>query len=106
MPNIRRFVLHVRRGAHTTKDTMDRIQELVDVVLAEFADMNIGPNVPVPTRTIYQRVCNGGLMWSEVHPAWSGQLTRADCSPLRQVASPTWVAWPLTDAGYQRSRGE
>lgn len=83
---------------------MDRIQELVDIVLAEFTAMNIGPGVNVPTRTIYLRVCTNGLMWSEVHPAivWAveqGGLLTFTPGGIADIGS-----LALTDAGYQRSR--
>ncbi|MGK5049924.1 hypothetical protein ACQ4WP_29165 [Janthinobacterium sp. GB4P2] len=84
---------------------MDRIQELVDVVLADFADMNIGPEGTVPTKTIYLRVCKNGLMWSDVHPALVWAVEEGGLLTFTPGGIADMGILALTQAGYERSRG-
>jgi hypothetical protein len=82
----------------------DRIQELVDVILGEFADINAGPNGNFPVKTLYLRICKNGLLWSDVHPALVSAVESGGLLTFTPGGIADLGTLALTQSGYDRSR--
>jgi len=81
-----------------------RKQEILSQVLADLADMNIGPNQNVPVKTVWIRAMKLGITSSaelEAVLSWATEqglliFTPGGISGLGSIA--------LTDSGYEQSR--
>lgn len=81
-----------------------RKQELLNQVLADLADMNVGSNQNVPMKTVWHRAMKIGITDSEEFKAvlsWAVDEKLLTFTP-GGIAGLGSIA--LTDAGYEQSR--